>query len=283
MPRTRALAGENEKLDIEKIVRAIHTRSQAGLKIMTAFTQRFATNIYDARARKGGNRSTHYDFEILVGATTEIAEWRNVEHKGGRDYRPIGPEETPWAAGVQFHNGGCEKYSIGSQYARVWYDTHISSGTLKTTWNLAAPIPSYEEWFEKDAKRQGDPKTAFGAELKKKVRARFGPRSSLLSDRAIVNEAFTPTPADLELLKEEALPILNDVLRQKHYWLTIHGDIDGEFYCAWYPPFLLDTIDSISVRKDLDIWFDFQCSVPFKLLLRWGKGAGFSNVRIDAR
>ena len=91
MPRTRALAGENEKLDIEKIVCAIHTRSQAGLKIIAAFTQQFVTNIYDARARKGGNRSTHYDLEILVGDTIEIAEWRNVEHKGGRDYRPIGP------------------------------------------------------------------------------------------------------------------------------------------------------------------------------------------------
>jgi hypothetical protein len=278
--RTRSTAGAQETADIAAIVEGIRTRSGPGPKIIASFKEQFGIEILDARNRTGSNRGTHYDFEILIGAT-----WRRVEHKGSAVATPINPTDTPWAAGVQFHNGGCEKYTIARKYARLWYNMYIGSGTLKTAWSLVAEIPTFEEWYTKDAKVQGDPGTAFGKELKKQVRAARGPISSLRDERAPVNAAFDITDEDLRIFGQEAFAELNAALSQKDYWLTIHGDPTGEFHCRWWPPFTLSPPKSITVRKELDIYFDFTCEegVSFSGLLRWGKGAGFSNLRIDAR
>jgi hypothetical protein len=278
MPRrTKEQAGANETEDIRAIVEALHTKSATGLRLADTFKQKFGLEILDARARKG-NRGVHYDFQILVGSAPGV--WKNVEHKGSQQAAPIKPEDTPWAAGVQFHNGGCEKYSIARLYTKAWYDSQIGSGVLKEEWKLAAPIPTYEEWYKKDAIAQTDPKTPFGKELKQKVRAAG---SHIRDKREAAQALFNPTSDDLELFKEELLNIMNEVLTQKDYWLTIHGDVKGEFYCAWYPQFLIGSIEEISMKKELDIWFDIKCSgTSFKTILRSGK-ALFSNFRMDAR
>lgn len=276
-PRTKATAGANETEDIAQIVAAIHSKTPAGLKLTAAFQTRFGQELLDARARKG-NRGVHYDFEILVGPAP--GAWKKVEHKGSKHYTPIKPEDTPWAAGVQFHNGGCELYSIARLYTKAWYDTQIGSGSLKEEWKLAAPIPSYEEWYACDAKAQKNPKTPFGIELKQKVRAAG---ADLLGKRAAAQAAFNPTSADIETLKAEILPIMNKTLAEKEFWLTIHGEIEGDFHCAWYPPFQIGEIEEVIMKKERDIWFEFKCSgTSFKAILRSGK-ALFSNFRMDAR
>ncbi len=283
--RTRENAGRNEALDITQIIHAIKSRSAAGRKICDRFKEKFGGDeIVDVRPR-AGNRGVHYDFEVLVNpAGTNVRLWKAVEHKGSRKFQPIPADQTPWAAGVQFHNGGCDKYGIGKLYAKVWYDTLLNSGALKSEWDIVAPTPSYEEWFQKDAKRQDDPTTEFGVELKRKVREARGPKASLGEKRELVNAAFSPTEEQLAEFKAEVLRILNEALEQKHHWLTIQGDLLGEFHCEWYPKFTLSEITSVKMRKEKDIWFDFECpETKFSCILRWGKGAGFSNLRIDAR
>lgn len=277
--RGKDKAGENEKKDIRAIVAAINARNPAGLKICDAFQQRFSLPLLAARERPG-NRGVHYDFEIQIGDA-----WFRVEHKGCQQYTPISPSQTPWSAGVQFHNGGCEKYTIARLYAQTWYDVHVGSGALKAEFGVEAPLPTFDEWFAGDAKAQDDPRTLFGVELKKRVKAARGDRASLLDKRAATHAAFTPTAEDFETFKHEVLRILNSVLEVKDYWLTIHGDVGGgDFHCAWYPKFLLSEIKTLVMRKELDIWFDFDCGdLRFSSILRWGKGAGFSNLRIDAR
>jgi hypothetical protein len=279
--RTKAKAGEQEKRDIDAIVAAIHGRTARGLQLIDAFrTATGGQEILDARARTGGNRNTHYDFEILVGDM-----WRKVEHKGSAACVPVNPADTPWAAGVQFHNGGCEKYAIARAYTRVWYDLYVGSGRLAAEWGLTSAIPSYEEWYMKDAKVQGDPKTAFGLELKAAVRAVRGERGSLLELREEVNAAFNPTPEELRAFGEEALVELRAALEQKEFWLTVHGDPASSFHCHWWPQFTLAAVESVTLRKEKDLFFDIVCAdgMRFSCLLRWGKGAGFSNVRMDAR
>jgi hypothetical protein len=279
--RTRDEAGRNEAKDIESIVSAIHNRTPNGLKIIKSFQDRFGVELLDAKCRSG-NRQVHFDFQILVGPAPGV--WKTVEHKGSRDAFPISESQKPWSAGVQFYNGGCEKYSIGKKYAKLWYDIYIVSGSLKEEWNLTAEIPTFEEWYMKDVKCQGDPKTAFGKELKAAVRKVRGPTASLREKRAAVNEAFTFTEEELALFKTEVLKLVNEVLLAKEYWLTIHGDPEGEMYCAWYPQFSIGEIQEVTIRKELDIWIDFTCSeCSFTSIIRWGKGAGFSNLRIDLR
>jgi len=280
MSRTRNTAAANEVMDIKKIVSALGSDSVIGNKLKEAFKDRLGIEIESARPRTGPNRGSHHDFEIKING-----EWKNVEHKGSQKYRTPSSDEAPWTAGVQFHNGGCEKYSLARKYAQVWYNLDIASGALKREFNLESEIPSFEEWWLKDCKVQSDPKTPFGKELKKKVRAMRGPKSSLLEKRADVLAALEITDEDKATFIREALPIANTVLDEKDFWLSIHGDLDGEFHAVWYPKFRIDTVLDVSFKKNLDLEITFKCANDFEFngILRWGKGAGFSCLRVDLK
>jgi hypothetical protein len=280
MSRTRNTAAENETKDISDIILAINTRSPAGQKIIDAFKEKFGIDVTAARQRKGSSRGTHYDFEIEVNH-----EWKKVEHKGGQAFRMPNAGDAPWKAGVQFHNGGCEKYTLAKKYAKTWYDMYIASDALREEFGIISPTPSFDEWFAKDCRTQADPKTAFGKELKKAVRAKHGLRASLLSKRKAVIAALEIDDADIATLLQEVMPIANHALEQKEYWLSIHGKLEGDFHACWYPNFTIATIGSATVKKNLDVEFTFQCGDDFKFkgILRWGKGAGFSCLRVDLK
>jgi hypothetical protein len=286
MPRTKDAAGANEAADIAAIIEAIKSGSPAGIKITEAFKTAFGHEIVDARERSGGSRSTHYDFEVLVQYRPTVRIWRRIEHKGSAQFKPpqLSSNEKPWSAGVQFHNGGCEKYSIAKKYARGWYDMYVATGAIKSQFQLTAPIPSFEEWFDKDCKTQGPPKTAYGIEQKEKVRAVRGGKSSLLDERGPLLAKLEFTDEDKELFKAEVLPVVTEALEQKDYWLTIYGDVTGEFYAAWYPKLTVSKINDVIIRKNKDVEFEFRCDeLVFHGILRWGMGAGFSNIRVDLK
>lgn len=281
--RTLDTAAANETKDIATIINALNTPgSPVGSKIKDAFKQKFGIEISAARKRQGSNRGTHYDFEIEVGGN---GIWKKVEHKGSQNVRVPSPEEKPWLAGVQFHNGGCEKYSLAKKYALQWYDLYIASGSLKTEFQLETPAPSFDDWFQQDCKTQADPKSAFGKELKRKVRAARGPKKSLLEKREAVLAALEIGDQEKAAFMAEVLPIANQALEQKDYWLSIHGNLNGDFHAAWYPKFLITAINDVTFKKSLDLEITFHCADSFKFngILRWGKGAGFSCLRVDLK
>ena len=286
--RNKKKAAENETRDIQAIINGINEKNGCGPKIMLEFVKKFpGKQIISARLRTGSSRGTHYDFELLIRdiGSEEGGEWKHVEHKGSQNYVHFKDTDRQWSAGVQFHNGGAEKYSLTRQYAQKWYDIYIGSNKLKEEFNISAPIPTFDDWFKYDCKVQGTPKTAFGKELKEKVRAKLGPRSSLSAKRAAVNDALTITDEVKKTLINEVLPIANEALKQKEYWLAIHGDLTGEFHCAWYPQLVIKNIKEVVVEKKLDIEITFRCSEEFTFrgILRWGYGAGFSNLRLDLK
>jgi len=286
--RTKKTAAANEVLDIKAIVNGIKIKNGCGPKIMLTFIEQFpGKEIISARERTGGSRGTHYDFEIQIGNIGSKAEgeWKHVEHKGSKKYAPIKAADKPWNAGVQFHNGGAEKYSLALKYAHEWYDIYIGSNKLKTDFSISAPIPTFEDWFKGDCKAQDKPKTAFSKELKEKVRAKRGVKSSLLAERKAVNDKLIITDEDKKTLIKEVLPIANQALEQKDYWLTIHGDLAGDFHCVWYPKFVIKSIEEVIITKKKDIEMEFRCSegFTFRGILRWGYGAGFSNLRLDLK
>ncbi len=292
--RTRDTAAAHETEDIALLIEAIHAKTPTGQKICDAFSSVFPTaKILDARGRDGTSRKTHYDFEILVrkNMTTPsghpvIADvWETVEHKGGQNYTPFKAGEVPWSVGVQFHNGGCEMYSLAKKYAEKWYELYIASDALRREFQLTAPTPTFEEWWAKDCKTQADPRSAFGKELKEKVRSARGPKTSLLEKREAVLSALTITPEDESTLKQEVAAVANEVLRQKTYWLSIRGNLRGDFYVQWHPQFVISTIQKVEITKEKDMLFVFHCDNDVKIrgILRWGKGAGFSCLRLDLK
>ena len=277
--RTKEKAASNETKDINFIVKAIKSKDLVGTKFINAFKDKFNLDIQDVRDRKG-SRKTHYDFEIQVNG-----EWKRVEHKGSKAYKPVSSDKKVWASGVQFYNGPADKFSLAKKYARTWYNKYIGSGELKKEWKIEAETPSFDEWYAKDCKVQCDPKTPFGKELKIKVREKRGPKTSLLAERKAVNDLIEMTKEEEEIFINEVYPLANEVLEQKDYWLVIHGDLTNKFHFAWFPKFKLPKIISLKFKKCLDLEFDFICEddYVFNGILRWGKGAGFSCLRIDLK
>ena len=279
MPRTKSNAAYNEAKDIAYIIHSINNKESAGIKIIESFKHKFGLEISEARERKGSSRSVHYDFDVHVDGVG----WKHIEHKGSKKFTPIHQDDLPWKSGVQFHNGGCEKYSITLDYAKLWYTIHISSGSLKKIWNIEAPIPTFEE-FWKDCRSQGDPLSEFQKELKRKVRSKH-PKKSLLEERRPVIEQLVWDDKTIEILKNEVSTIANDILNEKDYWLTIHGDLTTNFHVAWYPKYTITNILQIDIirKKDITFLLKFEGGLSFNPILRWGKGSGFSCLRLDLK
>ena len=283
--RTKANTKENEEKDITDIVNAINNDTPQGIQIKPSYYNKFGSRIKSARSsdsdgNKVGGRNIHYDLEVHDDV------WKRVEHKGKTDYTPIDVTISPWTTGVQFYNGTASKFGIGKKYADDWYTRYIESGEISNTYGILSPIPTRDEWI-KDAMRQGDPKTKFGMELKSKFRE-MNPGKSLINERnQFVDTIFIPTAEDLDILKKEALTEANRVLREKDLWLQIHGDINSDFYCEWTGPVEINDIKRAYTTKkgSKDVNFIFECEDNFKFggILRWGKGAGFSNLRIDLK
>lgn len=275
--RIKSQAAQNEARDIQYIIQSINDRNNAGIKIIESFREKFGVDILEARKRIGTSRGVHYDFDVRIDGLG----WKHVEHKGSQKFESINPESVPWKAGVQFYNGGCEKYSVALEYAKLWYEIHILSSSLKTKWGVEKPIPTFKE-FWKDCCAQNDPTSSFQKELKARVRI---VQSSLLDERRPVIEKLDFDEKTLQTLKEEVSNIANEVLDQKDYWLVVHGNLETEFNVAWYPKYVITKINEVEVEKGKDIKFKFKCEggSSFGGILRWGKGSGFSCLRVDLK
>lgn len=284
--RTKATAKANEDCDVNMIIDLLNnTTSTKGEEMRKAFYDKFGKTITLARrANKSGSRTTHYDFEVLTNDDTYL----KVEHKSSTKFAKINPDLPPWKEGVQFYNGGMEKFRLSKKYATAWYNKFILSGVLKERYGLTAEIPTLETWIKDDAKRQDNPKTEFGKELKRVVRARFGDKSSLKSERdEFVQEFYSLcTDVDCNELAEDVLPIARESFAEKDIWLQITGNVESDaFNFEWSPGFTVTAIKHVSILKGSDIMIRVECNDGFTFggILRWGKGMGFSNLRLDLK
>jgi len=293
--RGKALNKKNEEHDITLLLNTINDPLK-GETLRTSFQSSFPEwEVMGARQsdptgkEKAGSRGTHYDFQIHVRhpITHPQGTWWKVEHKGSQSYHPIDASLPPWTGGVQFFNGGMEKYRITMKYAIQWYEMYIASGYLTREYDLSAyPIPTLEEWIKQDAKVQGDPKTPFGKALKLSVRKRG--LSSLLALRDEFVKAFVDrlTEQDECELAEDILPIIQSSFQQKDVWLQVAGNVSsGIYHTRWSPALRIQCIRRVRFvqKKDVMVELDTDCAHPIQCILRWGKGAGFSNLRLDIK
>ena len=237
---------------------------------------------------KAGGRSAHYDFQIQVAdEATGLTQWLRVEHKGSALYKPIDEANPPWTGGVQFFNGGLEKYRLCRMYAEQWYVRFIGSGWLTKEYGLeGVPVPSLEEWMTRDAKVQGDPKTAFGMALKRAVRASGKESLRELRDQFVPDFVAGLTKMDEAEFLEDVFPVLQSSLAQKDVWLQVAGDVaSGMFHTRWSPALSVSSVTGVRFggKKDVVGELETDCAWPIRFILRWGKGAGFSNLRLDLK
>lgn len=292
--RSKKNAKANENADIDVLIAQINSpTSEAGARLRADYLARFGATLVGARRsdpskRGAGGRGVHYDFQICVIYADGRDAWLNVEHKGSKNYAPINKDLPPWTGGVQFYNGGMEKYRLARKYAEAWHSKYIESGLLKSRYGIVAAEPDLETWIAGDARIQGKPKTPFGTELKRVYQALPGcGDKSLTAERDEFVEIFFKTcdgKAAAELA-EDIYPLVRDSLAQKDVWLQVAGDVNGAYYFAWSPPLRVSRIDRVEFKKGRDIEFTVYCDNDFQFsgILRWGYGAGFSNLRCDLR
>jgi hypothetical protein len=123
-------------------------------------------------------------------------------------------------------------------------------------------------------------------ELKRAVKKRGEKSLIKLRDNFVPQFFESLTDQDIEEFKEDVFPILLSSFEQKHAWLQIAGDLStGNYYFKWTPSLSISNIHNISFsfKKDIDITIESDCEYPIRGILRWGKGAGFSNLRLDLK
>lgn len=310
--RSKVHAKENEDRDINVLLRRLNDPLDAkGEEMCQRFREAFpGKSIVGARrcdplskgkatsgvvsgvvskvVSKAGGRSAHYDFQIQVAdETTGLTQWLRVEHKGSALYKPIDETNPPWTGGVQFFNGGLEKYRLCRTYAEQWYERFIGSGWLTKEYGLeGVPVPSLEDWMTRDAKVQGDPKTAFGMALKRAVRASGKESLRELRDQFVPDFVAGLTKKDEAEFLEDVFPVLQSSLAQKDVWLQVAGDAEsGMFHTRWSPALSVSSVTGVRFggKKDVVGELETDCAWPIRFILRWGKGAGFSNLRLDLK
>ena len=276
MARKLCDAGKHEVLDTRWMVEAINTGSALGHRLVTTFQETFGLLPTKARLVPHSTRGNHHDMELLIGN-----EWKNIEIKNSQKYTPI-HTDRPWKDGVQFYNGSCSKFAFAKKYAKTWYDMYVGNHVLSMIWEVDAPIPSFEEWYTRDCCVQGNPKTAFGKELKQKVREQ---EASLRDAREMVLDDLEMTEEEKQELIQEVSDIVRPILLEKDYWLVIHGNIMDQFHVKWFPNYVIPEIQEVTFHKKKDAEFTFHCEDGFEFtgILRWGKGAGHSCLRVDLK
>jgi hypothetical protein len=291
--RTKKNTKKNEEIDVNALIHYLNTKeSVKGQEMRDAFKARFGLTIIGAtrhktlnqvKQKRGGGRSIHYDFVVQLDDGTE----RTVEHKGSKDKKTIDLSLPPWTGGVQFYNGGMEKYRLAQKHAREWYHKFIVSGVLTERYGLTSPIPSEEEWITKDAKVQSLAKTPFGKELKKVYQERDGcEKGSLKAERDEFVQGFEWSEEDVTHLAEDVFPLIQSSFADKDVWLQIAGSVEsGDFNFAWRDPIHIQKMERITIEKKTDIEFTVECDGGLVVhgILRWGYGQGFSNLRIDLK
>jgi hypothetical protein len=160
---------------------------------------------------------------------------------------------------------------------------------------MTSEIPEYEIW-EKDAFRAGDPKTDYGKELKEKYRKKYGTKSSMNGKKNSPYDYRKDVVSLLEFSEEDKITLINEVqlkldslMIQKDCWLQTIGMIPNLKF-KWFNHIGSPKIIKVEKRiGTLDSQFIFTTQDEtgglntFGTILRFGKGTGYSNIRMDIR
>lgn len=293
MNTLKKMYNPNKKaIDEHEFIALIHhhitENTPSGIKIREKFSLDLPTEpLFKNTKMSGGNRSTHYDLQIVMPqeneTENETENVKNVELKYSCKYKPIDASKQPWIDCVQCYNGPGNKFSIGNKYAKNFYETCVDE--IIGHFDIKTPKPSFEEWA-KDAFKQSKPSTEFVNELRE-----VGYKSTYLSNmRKTFNKQFIATADDLMRLLVEVQKIVDVVFNSKDYWLQIHGDIaePDKFHVKWTnkinPPEITSVEQEFS-KNHSDINFKLICADDNILhaKLRWGYGQCITNIRIDIK
>ena len=281
----RHTARKDEIERLEKIIQKINDPSnQLGQHIRKSYEETFNKTILSVTNDRSGSNNDHQDFIInhTDGTLCRVEE---------KHCKKINPNIAPWKGSVQVLNGPGNHYSLGKLYSRMWYNNII----VKTNWNTflktdsIPTIPSYDEWV-KDAFRCGDPHTVFVKAIKREFRKRWpGQSFTGLGGTPDLRSALPKmelSQEDKDTFIHEIQEKMNQCLNEKDCFLQTSGSIDqNNFKFLWRKSVKSPKIKDFHVHQKKDTIFELitEQKDVFSVILRWGKGIGFTNIRLDVR
>jgi len=278
--------GKRESIQLKQIVHHIKNNTPQGLKIKTAFEKDFNEKITNIEVM--GGRSAHYDLIIY----TDLDNQYKVEYKGSMRFSKINPEDPPWTTGIQFSNGNPKSFKLCEIYAREWFNV-LKTHAQKHEYNISMPPPTFEE-YRKDIFKQAKNKSPWIVEFLNIYRNKTG-RRNLGIERTKFNKCFVPAMINekvLDDLKKDVGQIYKNSMKDKEFWLQIHGDINDDVSridIKWTKGMSPQQLEERSIKKisvktiSPDIKFCCNCGPEFEFEahLRWGYYIGVGNLRID--
>jgi hypothetical protein len=284
-----------EDIRISKLCEHINSNTKLGIKLKESYFKFYNINI-DNVIKVGGNKD-HYDIKVIHTDKTI----KKIEVKSSETFQSVIKSTIrPWEISVQFLNGPGNQFTIANYYAKLWYDNIICNRTIVEKYvDETINCPNLEEWKCKDAFKCGDPSTEFGITLKKNYRLSHphtnikkftcmnGKFGSPIDYRKIVNGKFEFTEENKNTMINEVQEKYNKCMNEKEGWLQTFGDPDDldNFNFRWFEKVEAYKIVDIKLIKCPDIKFEISCENDYKFnaILRWGKGSGFSNIRLDLK
>ena len=277
----RALNKVLETKRISFIVYNINNRTPLGNRLRASYMEKFSKEILLV-VNDGGDLKSHYDFSIKHTDGTEI----KCEEKGTENKKLL--NKSPWENSVQVFNGSGKKFSIARKWAEEWYNKVTILPEIIETYSTGPP-PLLDEWLKKDAFVCGDPKTEYSKNLKRQYREKY-PKCSMngfgkspFDYRKLVNPSFSFTDSDKETLIKETQEILDSIFPAKGCWLQTSGN-DETMKFKWWGEIDSPKIKDVKMKYSTDLDFIYECdTLPLRAKLRFGKGCGFSNIRLDIK
>ena len=287
----RHSARKDEAIRVKNIVDCMNDEtSELGRQLRDSYENTFHKTV--ASVKLAGTNKDHFDFVIVHTDGTSF----NVEEKHTNQKLSAKAllNYKPWKYSVQVLNGVGNKFIIGQKYAEHWYKNIICG--LESKWGEmlgvdqedVPSIPDYETWAQ-DAFRCGDPKTEFVKFIKSHCRLKYGSRESFTGSkntpdlRSVCLPTFTLTDIEKSVLLEQINNKIQEVMEQKDCYLTTTGDPEN-FH--WTPKVIPPPMTKITLEHQKDILIhltDDNNEFNFTAICRWGKGACFTNIRIDVR
>ena len=261
-----------------------------GKELIETFYIKFGKNIKNVEHL--GNNKDHYDMLFTLDNGTVMS----CEEKGNSNSTKISENDSsPWAQSIQRANIPGNQITQCKVLARLWYEKVICKNIIREDLGMTSEIPDYETWI-KDAFRAGDPKTEYVKELKEKYRNKYGAKCSMNGKNNSPYDYRQDVVPFLEFTEEDKITLINEVqhkldyvMSEKDCWLQTVGTIPNLKY-KWFNH--IGSPKIIKVEKKigtLDTQFVFTTQddngvlKTFDTIIRFGKGTGYTNIRMDIR
>jgi hypothetical protein len=281
---------DTEHKRVQFITDSFNNNTEFGKELKETFYTNFGKHITNVEHL--GNNKDHYDLLFTLDDGTTM----RCEEKGNSNSTKLSENDSPpWEQSVQRANIPGNQITMCKNFAVLWHDKVVCNKSIRDHLYMISEIPDYETWV-KDAFRAGDPKTNYGKELKKNYRIEYGAKSSMNGKKNSPYDYRQDVVPLLEFTEEDKITLINEVqlkldsvMNEKDCWLQTVGMIPNLKF-KWFKH--IGSPKIIKVEKKigtLDTQFIFTTQEEtdvlktFEAILRFGKGTGFTNIRMDIR